>query len=57
MKESNSMQCIVETLWEYNHSMTDLKALNFKDIGKSTSEQVKSYVEMGLSTCELSARI
>ena len=42
MKESKSMQCIVDIVWEHNHSKTVLQTLSFKDINKSMAAQFKS---------------
>ena len=57
IKESKFMQCIVDIVWEYNHSKAAPQKLSFKDINKSTAAQVKSYFEMGLSAGKSSTRI
>ena len=54
MKESKSMQCIVDIERENNHSTTVLQTVSFKDINKSTAAKVKSYFEIGLLGSELS---
>ena len=51
------MQCIVDIVWDYNHSKAAPQKLSFKDINKSTAAQVKSYFEMGLSAGKSSTRI
>ena len=35
------MQCIVDIVWEYNHSKAAPQKLSFKDINKSTQRKSK----------------